>query len=466
MVAALSQTSGLPLKAARDYVCDGCYEPMIAGQCEFAFSNIVTLDALECALNEGARFNQAGPVYLRGWKLSFRSQPAAEIHTFEQLQDLYLRHLRYLTVQFYTGVLNNYGALYSYCPSPLLSVVVDGCVETGRDLSNGGARYHLIAPMYLAMATTIDSLYAIKKLVFDQETAVTTLTELVDALQEDWGYGMEEPFQSQLAGRLRSDERAKRFQQLRLRALELPKFGMGHPEVDALGGWLTQSISTLARRDAGVSAAGARHHPRAPEAGVLGEGSALARSTCRWAWAPSRPTWERARAAAPRRAAAATASPYPSDFSPTPVPQDLPPIAQDPQAEERGGGHQPPHLHGHEELEPGLHQPGVLERGPRGPEHPRELPAGGSGGVHPPVRPGQRGLEPHHPHVRGPGHLPGRGEPAGALRAGARAHRRVDRVLRRDVPRPPRPAPAQAVVRPRAAAQGAHSRSPREALRP
>jgi pyruvate-formate lyase len=42
--------------------------------------------------------------------------------------------------------------------------VIDGCVETGRDLSNGGARYHLIAPMYLAMATTIDSLYAIMKI--------------------------------------------------------------------------------------------------------------------------------------------------------------------------------------------------------------------------------------------------------------------------------------------------------------
>lgn len=332
MVAALSQTSGLPLKAARDYVCDGCYEPMIAGQCEFAFSNIVTLDALECALNEGARFNQAGPVYLRGWKLSFRSQPARELHTFEQLQELYLRHLRYLTVQFYTGVLGNYGALYNYCPSPLLSVVVDGCVETGRDLSNGGARYHLIAPMYLAMATTIDSLYAIKKLVFDQETAVTTLPELVAALQEDWGYGMEEPFQSQLAGRLRSDERAKRFQQLRLRALELPKFGMGHPEVDALGGWLTQSISTLARETL--------ESPPPVLANILErltQGYSVKGAPWRLHLQVGVGTFEAYVGDALSSGASAcgrrNGQPYPSDFSPTPVPQDLPPIAQDPQAQ-------------------------------------------------------------------------------------------------------------------------------------
>jgi Dyp-type peroxidase family len=331
MVAALSGFSKLPLSAARDYVCDGCYEPMIAGQCEFAFSNIVTLDALELALNQGARFNQAGPVYLRGWKLSFRSPPASEISSFEQLQTLYLQHLRYLTVQFYTSVLNNYGALWNYCPSPLLSTVIDGCVETGRDLSNGGARYHLIAPMYLALSTTIDSLYAIKKLVFDQETALTTLPELVEALQEDWGHGMEEPFQSQLAGKLRSEERARRFQQLRAAALALPKFGMGVPEVDALGGWLVDRITTLARETL--------DSPPPVLAKIL-QGLKKTYSVRGAPWELSLQvgvgTFEAYVGDALSSGASPNgrrnAQPYPSDFSPTPVPQDLPPIAQDPSA--------------------------------------------------------------------------------------------------------------------------------------
>jgi Dyp-type peroxidase family len=331
MVKALNQSTGLPLSAARDYVCDGCYEPMIAGQCEFAFSNVTTLDALECALNQGARFNQAGPVYLRGWKLSFRSEPASRIHSFEQLQELYLQHLRYLTVQFYTSVLGNYGALWKYCPSPLLSTVIDGCVETGRDLSNGGAKYHLIAPMFLALSTTIDSLYAIKKLVFDQETAVTTLPELVQALQEDWGFGMEEPFQSQLAGKMRSEERSKRFQQIRARALELPKFGMGEPEVDEIGGWLTKSVATLARQTL--------EKPPSVLAGIL-QGLQQKYSVKGAPWRLHLQVGVGTFEAYVGDALGSGASPcgrrngqpFPSDFSPTPVPQDLPPIAQDPAA--------------------------------------------------------------------------------------------------------------------------------------
>ncbi len=331
MVRALSEFSGLPLEAARNYVCDGCYEPMIEGQCEFMFSNVTLLDPLELALNQGARFTQAGPVYLRGSKVSFRSPRADEITSFAQLQKLYLEHLRWLTVQFFTGVLNNYGSLWSYCPCPLLSAAVDGCVESGRDLTNGGTKYHLIAPMFLAGAVAIDSLYAVKKLVFDEATAVTTLPELVVALQNDWGYGMTEPFQSVLAGELRSDERAKRFKQIRAAALALPRFGMGNPEVDAVGAWLIAEMATMARS---ILA-----NPPEPLATTL----ANVKKTFS---TPGKP-WELTlqvgmgtfeayvgdalnSGASPdgRR----NAQPFPSDFSPTPVPQDLPPIAQDPRA--------------------------------------------------------------------------------------------------------------------------------------
>ncbi len=331
MVHALNRFSGLPLDAARDYVCDGCYEPMVAGKCEFAFSPVTTLDALECALNQGARFNQNGPVYLRGWKLSFRSPHAAEITSFERLKELYLQHLRYLTVQFFTGVLNNYGSLWAYCPSPLLSPFVEGCVESGRDLTNGGTRYHLIAPMFLAASTTIDSLYAIKKLVFDPDTAVCTLPELVQALHCTWGQDMTEPFQSELAGPLRAGERARRFEQIRMRALRLPKFGMGDPEVDEIGRWVAESMADLAHDTL--------ESPPQPLAGIL-QGLEQKYSL------PDRPwkltlqvgvgTFEAyvgdALGSNASPCGRLSAQPFPSDFSPTPIPQDMPPVAQDPAA--------------------------------------------------------------------------------------------------------------------------------------
>ncbi len=331
MVRALHEFSGLPLEAARNYVCDGCYEPMVEGQCEFMFSNVTLLDPLELALNQGARFTGAGPVYLRGSKVSFRSPKAEDITDFGQFLELYLEHLRWLTVQFFTGVLDNYGSLWSYCPCPLLSAAVDGCVETGRDLTNGGAKYHLIAPMFLAGSVAIDSLYAINKLVFDPETAVTTLPELVVALQNDWGFAMTEPFQSVLAGELRSQERASRFKQIRAAALALPRFGMGHKEVDVIGEALIGGMAALSRQ---ILA-----NPPEPLASTLAN---LKKnySTADQPWdltlQVGMGTFEAyvgdalGSGASPdgRR----NAQPFPSDFSPTPVPQDLPPIAQDPLA--------------------------------------------------------------------------------------------------------------------------------------
>jgi Dyp-type peroxidase family len=331
MVRALNEFSGLPLEAARAYVCDGCYEPMVEGQCEFMFGNVTLLDPLELALNQGARFTQAGPVYLRGSKVSFRSPRAEEITGFEQLLELYVEHLRWLTVQFFSGVLGNYGSLWSYCPCPLLSAAVDGCVETGRDLTNGGTRYHLIAPMFIAGSLAIDSLYAIKKLVFDEKTAMTTLPELVLALQNDWGYGMTEPFQSVLAGQLRSDERAARFKQIRAAALALPRFGMGHKEVDEVGAWLTSVMTEMTRS--------ILENPPEPLASTLAN---LEKTFS----VPSQPwdltlqigvgTFEAYVGDALGSGASPNgrrnAQPFPSDFSPSPVPQDLPPIAQDPGA--------------------------------------------------------------------------------------------------------------------------------------
>lgn len=332
MVHALSQTSGLPLDAARDYACDGCYEPMVAGRCEFAFSNVTVLDALECALNEGARFDLAGPVYLRGWKLSFRSPPAAEIASFEQLQELFAEHLRYFVVQFFNGVLQAYGNLAAYCPSPLLSAFVDGCVERGRDLSDGGARFHLIAPMFVSMATAIDSLYAIKKLVFDDDTAVATLPELVEALRSDWGHTISEPFQSELAGRLRGEEVAERYKQLRRRALELPRFGSGAAEVDAVGDWVIGLVCRLAQETL------VEDPPP-----VIAENVERLRKlhgTDEDPWELTLQvgvgTFEAYVGDALSSGASAdgrrAGQPYPSDLSPAPVPQDLAPIAQDPAA--------------------------------------------------------------------------------------------------------------------------------------
>jgi pyruvate-formate lyase len=326
MVRGLHESTGLPLDRARDYACDGCYEPMVAGASEFAFSNVAALDALELALNQGAKWGMAGPEYLRGWKVTFRSPEAGGIRSFDQLLSIYEQHLEWLVVQFFNGVLVYYGNVAQFCPDPLLSSVIEGCVESGRDLTAGGAAFHLIAPMFVGLGTTIDSLYAIKKLVYDEDTALTTLPELLAALQNDWGFGLQEPFVSTLAGPVRAAATAERYQDLRTAALALPRFGTGNAEVDELAHWLLGTVCDVTTRvfaSPPIATTVARIAERygTPERpfrfhleigvgtfeGYVGDGLGSGAS------------------ADGRR----NAQPYPSDLSPSPVPQDLPPVPQD-----------------------------------------------------------------------------------------------------------------------------------------
>lgn len=64
---------------------------------------------------------------------------------------------------------NGYRKLrYDKCRHPLLSCFVNDCLENGTDIEQGGARYNWIMPSFVGMANLVDSLYALKKLVFEQ----------------------------------------------------------------------------------------------------------------------------------------------------------------------------------------------------------------------------------------------------------------------------------------------------------
>jgi len=53
--------------------------------------------------------------------------------------------------------------------SPLLSCFVNDCLKKGLDIDRGGAEYNWIMPSFVGMANLVDSLFAIKTLVFDDK---------------------------------------------------------------------------------------------------------------------------------------------------------------------------------------------------------------------------------------------------------------------------------------------------------
>jgi hypothetical protein len=196
--------SEVALQAARDYACDGCYEPQLVGQNWFTLGGMSALQPLEAALNQGKSWTTAGPMYFRGQRVSVNSPPPKEIRSFEHLLELFFMHLSWMYAKQVDGLLGVFGTMSAVCPSPLLSVFVDDCLDKGLDLYEGGARYNVVAPCFTGCSTVINSLYAIQKMVFDPDTAVTSLPELVEALICDWGHRMDEPFISTLAGPARA----------------------------------------------------------------------------------------------------------------------------------------------------------------------------------------------------------------------------------------------------------------------
>ncbi|HEX2122274.1 MAG TPA: pyruvate formate lyase family protein, partial [Thermoanaerobaculia bacterium] len=240
----LQQEDGnrMALRDARDYACDGCFETMPAGRTEFSFGYVSALDSLEKALNRGAGFANAGPQNLRGWKASYRTNAPADIDSFEDLWAILTTHIEVGCHRYLSGLIGTYGVKADYCPSPLLSAFIDGCVESGRDFTAGGARYHLFSPLMTGISTAADSLWVIKHCVFDEQRF--TLDELVQCLKTNWGN------ETEYVGASIAPDRVAEIYAL---VKQQKKFGQGHAEVDELAWRLIQTFTDAVRR--------ARLHP-------------------------------------------------------------------------------------------------------------------------------------------------------------------------------------------------------------
>ncbi|MBI5503273.1 MAG: hypothetical protein HY899_00615 [Deltaproteobacteria bacterium] len=71
-----------------------------------------------------------------------------------------------------------------YRPTPMLSLIVGGCVESGRDVTAGGAHYDSTGMQGVGLADVADSLAAIERVVFEEKRA--SFSELVAAVDADF----------------------------------------------------------------------------------------------------------------------------------------------------------------------------------------------------------------------------------------------------------------------------------------
>ena len=73
------------LTSARNYCCDGCYEPIFPGETDFSLAYIPLLQVLEMTINHGSTLQLAGPVYLEGVPQSLPTKHPENIKDFEKV---------------------------------------------------------------------------------------------------------------------------------------------------------------------------------------------------------------------------------------------------------------------------------------------------------------------------------------------------------------------------------------------
>jgi len=107
-------------------------------------------------------------------------------------------------------------------PLPLLSSTLTGYLESGRDATEGGVKYPTTALSMLGTATLVDSIYAVKRLVFDDKKL--SLADFVKILNENY-------------------ENNEQLRQYIINSL--PKYGTNNEVLDELSSKVLADISTV-----------------------------------------------------------------------------------------------------------------------------------------------------------------------------------------------------------------------------
>jgi formate C-acetyltransferase len=109
---------------------------------------------------------------------------ATGFQTWEQFWEAYASQTRHIVKRIADLYERTEALRAGFAPTPYLSCLVRGCAEKGLDITQGGAELGYVTIEAVTYATTVDSLLAIKYLVYDKK--VCTLAELVQALKDNW----------------------------------------------------------------------------------------------------------------------------------------------------------------------------------------------------------------------------------------------------------------------------------------
>jgi formate C-acetyltransferase len=187
--------NGYPIEESRNYGIVGCVEPAIPGKSFFstdaALFNLPI--CLETALKKENNFSAIDEV-IEAFRLQVEamvSRLVDDIHVIEK-------------------------GNRDFHPTPLSSMLVRGCLESGKDLTRGGALYNSSGIQGVGVADAADSLTAIDHVVFKKKKY--SMAKLLKAMRDDFN----------------------NHEKMRAELIKAPKFGNNHPEADKYAGLVAE----------------------------------------------------------------------------------------------------------------------------------------------------------------------------------------------------------------------------------
>jgi formate C-acetyltransferase len=152
---------GVSLEDARDYAIVGCVELSLPGK--------------TYGLHDIALFN-----LLKITELSLYQNKNKEPSFSDIIDDVKQGIVHYVQLVAEGSNIVDFGHR-EFAPVPFLSCLIDDCLKQGLDITEGGARYNFSGVQGIGEANLSDSLYALKKIVFEEKRI--TFAELIHALE-------------------------------------------------------------------------------------------------------------------------------------------------------------------------------------------------------------------------------------------------------------------------------------------
>lgn len=173
------ESEGLPKDKLWDYAPVGCLENTLQGNDRSGTVdvNLNLAKAVELVITRGRDMRYK-------LRLGPKTQNPLDMNSFGEFFEAYKTQLAATMDRLLANAMLADEIRSRFEPTPYLSTLVDGCAESGKDVTAGGPEHNFITVEGVAFATAVDSIAAVKKLVFDEKRV--TMKELVSALKKNF----------------------------------------------------------------------------------------------------------------------------------------------------------------------------------------------------------------------------------------------------------------------------------------